>query len=238
MLMGGNEIVDQVDASENMTYNSPSVTNRSVRIGYDNALVNGTLTFRRNYIVGRATLLEVGHWAQLSVADNVLASTGDVLALADATFAGYVWGGNAHYHDPAAAAWAVGGVSRTFAEWRAATGLGATDQAFAAGPTATKVFVRPNAYEPGRAHIIVYNWGRQGLVAVDASAVLRPGDRYEVHNVQDLWGAPVAAGTYDGGTIALPMGGVEPPRPIGDVPNAAPRTGPDFDVFVLWRVGG
>jgi hypothetical protein len=96
--------------------------------------------------------------------------------------------------------------------------------------------VRPNKYERGRAHIVIYNWGRQAAVAVDVSAALRVGDRYEVRNVQDTFGAPVAGGTYAGGTISLPMAGVAPPAAIGrTTPRQAPQTGPEFDVFLLTK---
>ena len=68
--------------------------------------------------------------------------------------------------------------------------------------------------------------------------MLRPGDRYAVRNVQALFGAPVASGTYAGGTIALPMAGVKPPVPIGVASSPAPVTGPAFDVFLLTRAAG
>jgi hypothetical protein len=32
------------------------------------------------------------------------------------------------------------------------------------------------------------------------------------------------------------MGGVLPPNPIGGAPHTPPRTGPDFDVFVVTPV--
>jgi hypothetical protein len=71
-------------------------------------------------------------------------------------------------------------------------------------------------------------------VPVDVSAALRVGDRYEVRNVQDVFGAPVVSGTYGGSTITLPMAGIAPPAVIGrKASRAAPQTGPDFDVFLL-----
>ena len=69
--------------------------------------------------------------------------------------------------------------------------------------------------------------------AVDVSSVLKPGDRYEVRNVQALFDAPVASGVYQGGTINVPMTGVTPPAPIGRVTRTPPKTGPAFDVFLL-----
>jgi hypothetical protein len=66
--------------------------------------------------------------------------------------------------------------------------------------------------------------------------VLSPGDRYEVRNVQKLFGAPIASGTFNGGAITLPMSGVTPPTPVGLSSSLAPKTGPDFDVFVVAKL--
>lgn len=236
MLLGGKEVADNVTASRNMLYFSPSVLNGSVRIGYNNTLENGRMTFEENYIVGGSTLLDVGYWANLTIARNFLYARDEVVAIADPTLAGHVWSSNMHVRDPNAAAWRHGGTAQRFADWRTATGLGATDQVVAQAPTETRVFVRPNLYEPGRGHVVIYNWGRLGAVSVDLGSVLRAGDRYEIRNVQDLWGTAVVKGTYGGGSVSIPMSGVAPPTPIGSVPNAAPRTGPDFDTFLVVRV--
>jgi uncharacterized protein YjdB len=125
----------------------------------------------------------------------------------------------------------VGGAGMSQGSWTNATVTGNTVlSATAAAPT--KVFVRPNAYEPGRANIIVYNPSGQGSVTVDLSGVVPAGARYEVRNVQDLFGAPVASGTY-GGPISIPMGGVRAPTPVGLSSSPAPTTGPYFDVFIV-----
>jgi hypothetical protein len=102
-------------------------------------------------------------------------------------------------------------------------------------PTGVSVVVRPNKYEAGRANVIVRNWAKQGAVSADLSAVLRSGDRYEVRSVQDIFGAPVASGTYGGGAISIPMGNIQPPKPIG-LSVTPPVTSPEFDVFVVTRV--
>jgi len=109
----------------------------------------------------------------------------------------------------------------------------------AGSPTpALRVFVRPNKYEPGRATIVVYNWAREQSVRVDLSTAMRVGTRYELRNVQNLFGKPVLTGTYAGGAVEIPMTGVEPPRPVGrsGPTPALVRTGPAFDVFILNRV--
>jgi hypothetical protein len=81
----------------------------------------------------------------------------------------------------------------------------------------------------------VYNWSGQPSVPVDLSTVLRPGDHYEVRNVQALFGAPVVSGTYGGGSLSFSMTAVPPPVPIGLATSPAPVTGPAFDVFLVTR---
>jgi hypothetical protein len=118
---------------------------------------------------------------------------------------------------------------------RAVCGEVATDTAVESAPTAPRVFVRPNKYEAGRAHIVVYNWPGQGSVIADVSAVLQPGWEYEVRSVQNLFAPPIISGIYGGGTIAIPMTAVVPAPPVGGSTVAPRITGPAFDVFLLTR---
>jgi hypothetical protein len=105
-----------------------------------------------------------------------------------------------------------------------------------ARPTATKVFVRKNAYEEGRANITVFNWEKTDKVDVDASSAgLKQGDGYEVRDAQNWFAKPVAAGAYDGKTIAIPMTGLTVAAPIG-LPaqyKTPPHTAPEFGAFVI-----
>ena len=105
----------------------------------------------------------------------------------------------------------------------------------ARGPAAPAVFVRPNQYEHGRAFIVVYNFPRRASVKVDVSAVLNPGESYELRSVQDVLGAPLALGTYTGDSIGIPMsaGAVTPATPLGRTTAVPPITRPLFDVFLL-----
>jgi len=114
--------------------------------------------------------------------------------------------------------------------------LDGTNRVLAAAPSQPAVFVRPNAYEAGRANVVVYNWSQQDTVPVALAGVLRRGDRYAVYNVQDFFGAPVAGGVYAGGPVRIPMRGVTPPAPIGGAPQPPPPTGTAFGVFVVTRL--
>ena len=148
--------------------------------------------------------------------DNVLLGSGNGLTATD----NYVVGGN----------------GLTKGSWSGSVvNQGNTAQAAGQSSQSPTIFVRPNAYERGRANIVVYNWSGQSSVSVNLSGVLRSGDHYVVHNVQDLQGDAVASGTFDGGSVSLPMTGVTPPQPVGVGASPAPRTGPYFDVFIVTR---
>jgi hypothetical protein len=98
-----------------------------------------------------------------------------------------------------------------------------------------RVFVRPNKYEDGRANIVVFNWSNAGSASADVSSVLQPGDTYEVRAAQNFYGAPVARGTYSGGSISLPMTTVQPASLIGRSGRNPGTTGTTFHVFVLLK---
>ena len=104
---------------------------------------------------------------------------------------------------------------------------------FALMAGATLVRARGSIYEPGRATVLVYNWDGSGSVPVDLTGIVLPGSSFVVHNVQDLFGAPVASGTFGGGAITLPLSGVPPPAPTGMVSSPSPGTGTGFHVFVV-----
>ena len=143
---------------------------------------------------------------------------------------------NTWYRDPATTSWDYAGVPLTFDGWRAATGLSATDVALSTPPTGVRVVVHPNKYEPGRAFVVVNNWGQQGTVGADLSGVLDRGDRYEIRNVQDLFGAPVATGVFHGAPVQIPMQSIAPPATIGrPAPDRTP-TGPLFDVYLVEKL--
>jgi hypothetical protein len=104
-------------------------------------------------------------------------------------------------------------------------------------PTAgVNVFVRPNKYEAGRAHIVIYNWGRQPNVSVDLSGAGIPAyAAYEIRDAQNYFGSPIVRDSYvPGRAVTIPIGSL-PPRamPIGNVRRLPSNTAPLFGVFVV-----
>jgi hypothetical protein len=103
-------------------------------------------------------------------------------------------------------------------------------------PTGTKVFIRPNQYESGRANITIYNWGLVSSTNVDLSSFLPPGTGFEIRNANDFFGAPVVTGIYGGGTVTIPLAGLSVAAPVGWA--APPPTGPEFNAFVVLPASG
>lgn len=209
-----------------------TLTGRNVQIGYSTTM-NGSVELLGTYAVGGSPVLDLGYWTTASLTGNSFIGRGLLVSLNDSLPLGEVLTGNVHQRDPASSSWRFRGARYTFGGWQLATGLALADQAVAGTPTATKLIVRPNPYEVGRANIIVYNWGRLAAVSLDLTGVLPVGAKYEIRNVQSLFSAPVVTGTFGGGTVSLPLTGVQPPAPIGMGSSPAPATGVDFNGYVL-----
>jgi hypothetical protein len=240
-----------VAARENLIFNAPVPTEGmagianmlyfagnegiNLRVGKYAPQNNHDIVLRDNYVAGGKIGLEmIEPWNKATVTGNTFIGSRDVVKVGGASLPGhYQWSGNTWVRDPGAKAWRDEDKAYEWDDWKRASGLGGRDYVLPEPPKTSKVFVRPNRYEPGRAHIVVYNWGGGATVAVDVSSVLKPGDRYEVRNVQALFNAPVVSGVYQGGAIGIPMTGVTPPAPIGRVTRTPPKTGPAFDVFLL-----
>lgn len=236
LLIGGDVRTEHMSADSNLLY-FPGTAGRNMRLGMPRG-DNRDILVRGNYVAGGAVVLLMNGWAKAEVVDNEFIGAGDIVDLwtGGASLDAHAWHGNTYVRDPAARAWRYAGAAYDFATWQKTTALGNTGTATSGLPETPRVFVRPNKYESGRATVIVYNWGRQPTVRVDLSRALRPGSRYELRNVQALFGRPVLSGTYGGGAIEVPMAGVDPPTPVGRGGGPMPalaRTGPTFDVFIL-----
>jgi uncharacterized protein (TIGR03437 family) len=120
-----------------------------------------------------------------------------------------------------------------FQEWKSATGFDKDSTFTPSYPTQNRVFVRPNQYEPGRAHIAVYNWEMKDSVAVDLSNVLLNGATFEIRDAQNYFGDPLVRGTYTGGAVSIPMNIHVTPSLVGTTPHIDNRhTGQEFGAFV------
>lgn len=231
ILLGGDATATGDNLRNNFTYYTPGVGATNVKVGYG-TLRNGSVQLSGNYFVGGSPVLDFGYWTSAGVSGNTFVGTSRVVQLNDPSTSGKSFGSNLHQRDPFTTSWRYNGQTFTFSAWKTATKLASTDQAASGTPQATRVFVRQNPYEAGRAMVVVYNWSQLGAVSANLSGILGAGERYVVHSVQNLHGAPVASGTYAGGSITIPVNPQTAPVAIGGL-TRAPSTGRSFDVFIV-----
>jgi hypothetical protein len=74
-------------------------------------------------------------------------------------------------------------------------------------PAGTRTALAPNRYDPDRANVAVFVWGKKSNVDLPVEGFLRPGDKYRLLSPRDFFGKPMAAGTVEGTSIAVPMAG-------------------------------
>jgi hypothetical protein len=209
---------------------------------------NGQVNLSGNYLTGGASVhLDMRDWLNAAVSGNMFYSTGGRATTLQRPAGGsYNWSGNSYY-DQTAMMNCVGGNRRAtygyngqsgqcggaldFLEWKTLTGFDGGSVYNSTAPQG-QVVIRPNRYQAGRAHIIVYNWSSSSTVSVNVAGLLQVGDSYEIRNAQNYNGPLVLSGTYSGGSLSVPVTGLTVATPIGYDFTAAP-TGPKFNVFVL-----
>jgi len=200
------------------------------------ARANKNATITGNYIAGGSgggnDLVSARSYDSLVFTDNTLYSTNGHLLQLQA-LPGYTVDNNTYYGS-ADDGFRNGRDRYDFSGWRVATGFDTHSRFFRDMRPPDKAFVNANTYEPKRANIIVYNWSHASRVKVDVNRLLSDGDSYEVRNAQDYFASPVLTGTYHGEPLELPTTNLTVAIPHGWTDaSAVPRTGVEFNVFVL-----
>lgn len=232
MLIGGGSAVERLAVVGNFTYQS------ATRCGYSHKVVNQDAILRDNYFVGS---LSIRNFRQVHASGNTIIGPEVLLALEGVPqldTSVHVWDKNHYYRtsdrgSPFRVTSGKEGRSLDWDAWRKT--IGGEGQGTFAGrkPEGVRIFIRPNRYEPGRAHIIVYNWDRKESVEASLGDLLRSGQSYRIVSAVNFHAAPVARGVYDGKPIRLPMRPNKPAQPVGMVDYRLPTTEPEFAVFVV-----
>jgi len=231
ILIGGEAPLEAILMRQNYSWDG------GIQIGYPWGKLNNNVAVEDNYFVGHVALY---NQSQLSFQRNYIVADGPLIRLTasdEDALRGHRLDGNKYFrlegkHAPFALSVAGKSSSRTLGQWRKhASDL--RSQFNTGSPQETQVFVRPNRYEEGRAHIVVYNWQQLELVQVDLSDVLRRGQRFRIVNAQQFFGAPVVDGEYDGKPVLISMKPINPASPVGLPDFEPPRTEPKFGVFVV-----
>jgi hypothetical protein len=214
----------------NYFYDTPSRDLGYNELGWSSP--NADIVAQNNYFMGGFESLAVSDWSSVNFQNNTVYSQDKftVVLNTSSPTGGFAWDNNTYY---GSGLFMYNGNSGTYANWPGWTHLDTHSVYRPGAPTGVWTFVRPNKYEPGRANIAVYNWDLASSVAVDVSAAIAPGTRYEVRDAQNFYGSAVATGTYNGTPIVIPMTGLTIAAPNGAVPNAPVHTAPQFGTFVL-----
>lgn len=231
VMVGGGTPVERLAVRDNV------IVSGGIRLGYPWGVTNEDVVCTGNYAEG----LVVRDFRRGTVAKNTVVAHSSVVQLEAAgkpLLGGLRWDENAyfvtdgHWGETAVVAEAK---SRglTFAEWRKATGFDAKSTLTRGSPMKLHVTVRPNVYEPGRAHVAIRNPESLPTVPVDLVGVLKTGQKYRVVSAKDFYGPALAAGTYDGKPVNFPMKPVKPPAPVGLPAADLPVTEPRFAAFIV-----
>jgi hypothetical protein len=222
---------DRIVLKNNMGYDPPgSGAYDQVQIGRQG--VNGSVALLNNYLPQG---LLVNNWTIAAVAGNLFAAQrGNPIVSLDQTevVLAAAWDNNSYISSTTGEDFVSNSIEYSFTDWQSATGYDEHSTYEVGTLRGTKIFVRSNRYDAGRANIIVYNWGNLTNVSVDVSAVLASGAAYEVRNAQDFFAAPVLSGTFIGQPLELPMRGLTVAVPNGPL-LTPPPTGPIFNAFIL-----
>lgn len=246
--VGGVEGVsaERIVLKNNYVYNSAgnaASKNHGIRLGYEDK-GNRDAHLLDNYIVSRDPL-RLWWWQSIEFLGNTIYSPGQSLDLElpqGLSPSNYRWDFNTYFSGKTSgASFSKDFSSFSFTRWQQTSGLDAHSQAIKTTtlrPEGVRVFVRPNRYEAGRAHIIVFNWDLREQVAVDLSSVLPMNASFEVRDAQNYFGEPVLSGIYKGSQVQLPMKLKQVTPPVGNVERTPSHTAPEFAVFIVKQKSG
>ena len=197
---------------------------------------NGSLSVTGNYFAGGIPTGIVKGWNQLTMTGNTFAGfMGYFLVNQPASPGTYQWDNNAYFGGNNASdssLFVFNNYLTNYNGWLSRSGFDG-HSSWTPGNPGMAVFVRPDVHEPGRGHVIVYNWPVQSAVSVDLSGILKVGSNFQIVNVQNYYGTPVVAGKYAGGTVSIPLTAVTPTPAVGSA-SVAP-SGPTFNAFVVMQ---
>lgn len=127
----------------------------------------------------------------------------------------------------------------SFAEWQTLTGD--SNSAFTSSFPTTNVWaLRTNKYEPGRSHLVVFNWENTSNIVVDLSNTgLGDGRAFEVRDVQNYFGDPAVSGRFSvsSPSVSIPINLTNCSVILGSTTNFQHdpniHTSPLFNAFVI-----
>ncbi|MBI3666959.1 MAG: right-handed parallel beta-helix repeat-containing protein, partial [Acidobacteria bacterium] len=168
ILVGGYRPAERITLISNYTYHTPGKGGKN-RLGYTSA--NKDATVKDNYFAGGNPVLGLLGWEKATITGNTLYGSQNLLGIVGPKGMAelpYEVDNNTYLEGEVAAPFVFQNKNFDFAGWQQATGFDKHSRWIPSPtkrPSGVKVFIRPNQYEPGRAHIIVFNWDLSDTVA-------------------------------------------------------------------------
>jgi hypothetical protein len=237
LLVGTNsQRIPNITIKNSFFYQPHSTEGGSLSFGYGAGVDNGQVT--DNYFVGGSGLIGVGNTTSITVTGNKFYS-GPGFSFYTVAPQGvpYNWDNNTYHGAVGRDVFGIAGQGvYQFNSWRTRTGFDANSTVTSV-PMPDTAIVRPNAYQTGRANIVVYVTSGANSVSVNLSnAGLTNGQSYKIKNAFNYSGQDVLTGTYNSSspTISLPLSGAAASvaTPVG-YDYTPPTTTPHFGVFIL-----
>ncbi len=242
LLLGGGATRQNIQVQNNYSYLTPSANAGGNSLGQYTIGQNVTAT-NNVFAGGNIALYADGESGPVVFSGNIVYAIPSAAQLVQLglftgqTLSSYTWNNNTYYGLNGFYLGTYDGnnfgptTNGTFQNWQLQTGLDSTSTYTPNAPTGTWTYIQPNQYEQKRANITIYNWNLSASVAVDLSSVLSVNDQYVILDAQNFYGPAVASGTYEGGTVSIPMTGLTKAAAIGF--TAPAHTAPQFGTFVV-----
>jgi hypothetical protein len=250
---GNNGGPSGITLDTNYTYDTPNLNQGQNELGYLWTATSNSAVVVNNYFIGGFQAVDLERWNALTFQNNTMyvengSQQSWLIYNSSQNPATYTYGNNTYYGAdqfwifPSCNTWPCPQTSSLpngyqtvgWTQWQSTDGLDSNSTFNTGAPGGTWVYVRPNLYEPGRANIVIYNWGLQSEVSVNlAPSGIQPGTPFQIRDAENWFAAPVVSGTYTGNPVTIPMSGLTVVQPVGTVPYSPTHTAPQFGAFVL-----
>ena len=222
----------------NFFFHPHNINAYNMVFGYGAGVDNGSIL--NNYFVGGGGIgLELTDVTNVTATGNKFYTSNSSGINIQSSQAAYTVNNNSYY-GTASNADEFGNVTahanQTFALWKSSTGFDSTST-ISSNAMPDTVIVRPNAYQQGRANVVVYAPSAAASITVNLSqSGLVNGQAYTIQNAFNFNGPAVITGVYISLTpnIVIPLNGLSTSvaAPLGST-YTPPTTSPQLAVFVV-----
>lgn len=204
LLIGFAAPINDILVEDSTFYYEPTRDAASLNLAYDDPGKpnNTSLIARRNLVVGR---LYFGNWAGATITDNdIFHSSGFTIHHRnDGVNSGHIVNGN---RIAPGDRFGLNGSTLSTAAWRA-LGYDTTSTISASIPSANVVKLFTTDYDPGVAHIAVFNPSGAATAVVNLGSFATAGEHLEIRSGTDVYTVFVDVPSYNGSTVTIPMSG-------------------------------